>query len=131
MLIWQEKFSTKNVELDNQHCELFVIVNDILELMKTEKANDTIFISGILNRLYEYTQYHFQVEEKKFAMTQYPQRGEHIKAHRDFTEKVKQMIADKGKMIPALHAINIAQAANQWIIEHVINFDKGYSQYIQ
>lgn len=40
------------------------------------------------------------------------------------------MAANKEKTVPALNAINIAQTANKWIMEHVIRFDKGYSQYI-
>lgn len=130
MIEWKEQFSVENEELDRQHRKLFELVNRILESMKTEKANDTVFISDILNQLYDYTQYHFKAEEKEFAGTQYPLTTVHIKAHRDFTQKVRDMISNKGKIVPALNAINIAQTANKWIMEHVIRFDKGYSQYI-
>lgn len=131
MIEWKEQFSVKNEELDMQHRKLFTLVNLILESMKTEKANDAAFISDILKQLYDYTQYHFKAEEKKFSGTQYPLTAAHIKAHRDFTEKVREMAANKEKTVPALNAINIAQTANKWIIEHVIHFDKGYSSYIK
>ncbi|MDY3939741.1 MAG: bacteriohemerythrin [Spirochaetia bacterium] len=130
MIEWKDQFSVKNEELDMQHQKLFVLVNHILESMKTEKANDTTFINDILNQLYDYTQYHFKAEEKKFSGTQYPFSAAHVKAHRDFTDKVREMAANKEKTVPALNAINIAQTANKWIMEHVIRFDKGYSQYI-
>lgn len=66
MIEWKDQFSVKNEELDMQHQKLFVLVNHILESMKTEKANDTTFINDILNQLYDYTQYHFKAEEKSF-----------------------------------------------------------------
>lgn len=129
-LEWKESFSVENEELDRHHKKLFDLVNTILEAMKTEKSNDTVFITDILNSLAEYTQYHFQKEEAAFLHSGYPFAVAHIREHRLFTAKVKEMLANKNKNLPALNAIRIAQVANAWITDHVIRFDKGYAEYL-
>ena len=95
--------------------------------MKTEKSNDEVFIDRVLGELYDYTQYHFRSEEKAFIGTDYPFLREHIKAHIEFTETVKKMVAEKTKIGASLNAIRIAHAASTWIIQHVIRFDRGYA----
>ena len=130
MLEWKERFSVCNEELDRQHQKLFDLVNEILEAMKTEKSNDEVFIDRVLGELYDYTQYHFRSEEKAFIGTDYPFLREHIKAHIEFTETVKKMVAEKTKIGASLNAIRIAHAASTWIIQHVIRFDRGYARYL-
>lgn len=131
MIEWKSQYSVENQRLDEQHQKLFELVNEILEAMKTEKSRDAVFIASVLKQLYEYTQYHFRSEENLFVGTGYPFVEEHIQAHRDFTGKVKEMVADQNKIGSSLNAVRIAQTANAWITDHVMRFDKGYALYIK
>lgn len=105
-------------------------MNDIIEAMKTSKADDRAFISEILKRLLEYTEYHFHEEEIKFNATTYPRKAEHIRAHKEFIKKIKEMIAQKDKGIPSLNAIQISNLTYSWLSNHILNFDKTYTDYI-
>ena len=55
MIEWTPRFSVSDETIDMQHQKLFSIMNDIIEAMKTSKADDRAFISEILKRLLDYT----------------------------------------------------------------------------
>lgn len=130
MIEWSTRFSVSDSKIDTQHQQLFSIMNEIIEGMKSGKCDDRHFISEILNRLLEYTRNHFREEENRFNATSYPLKAEHIRAHKDFAKLVAEKIADKDKGIPCLNATGIANIAYNWLCQHILKFDKTYVDYI-
>lgn len=130
MIEWTPRFSVSDKDIDAQHQKLFSIMNEIVLTMKTSKADDRNFITDILNQLLEYTKYHFKEEEAKFKATSYPRANEHIRAHKEFIDKIKEMIANKDKGLASLNAVQISNLAYTWLCNHVLNFDKTYVDYI-
>ena len=130
MIKWTPRFSVSDETIDMQHQKLFSIMNDIIEAMKTSKADDRAFISEILKRLLDYTEYHFREEEIKFNATKKKKKTEHIRAHKEFIKKVEEMISKKDKGIPSLNAIQISNLTYSWLSNHILNFDKTYTDYI-
>lgn len=130
MIEWSPRFSVSDTVIDTQHQQLFSIMNEIINGMKSGKCDDKNFISAILNKLLDYTEYHFREEELRFSATSYPLKTEHICAHKEFAEQIRQKIANKDKGIPCLNATEIANIAYNWLCKHILNFDKTYIEYI-
>ena len=130
MIEWSARFSVSDNSIDTQHQQLFSIMNEIIDGMKSGKCDDRNFIAAILNKLLEYTQYHFREEEIRFNATPYPLKAEHVRAHKDFTKLVAEKIANKDKGIPCLNATEIANIAYNLLCQHILKFDKTYIEYI-
>lgn len=131
MIKWEPRYTVGDTTLDSQHQRLLSLINEIMDQLKTPERADQEFIKKTLKELFDYTQYHFKDEERRFSNTAYPFINEHIRAHRDFTKKVQDLLAEQNNGYAPLRAIQIAQVALNWIHQHVIKFDQGYAQYIK
>lgn len=123
-----EKHSTGIAGIDNQHQELFIIVNELHEI-KTGKRqeNDTI---RLLKRLFHYTRYHFTSEEGLFKDYSYPQGEKHRQIHRSFTARIKGFIEDShsGRHIDTGEVIDFLI---NWIVFHIQGEDKAYADFFR
>lgn len=130
MIEWSQRYSVSDTLIDTQHQQLFIILNDILEGMKTGKCEDKNFVQTILNKLLDYTQYHFREEENRFNTTDYPMKTEHIRAHKEFIDQVKKKIVENHKGLPCLNTTEIANFTYNWLSKHILTVDKTYIEYI-
>ena len=124
MIEWKDQFSVKNEELDMQHQKLFVLVNHILESMKTEKAKDTTFINDILNQLYDYTQYHFKDEEAYMEQIGYAGLEAQRKAHDAFINRLEEMNLEEVDEHQQQTLEEMMEFLTGWLVNHILHMDK-------
>jgi len=108
-LIWQ----------DSQHQELFRIV-DSLTTPEGRKA---------LDRLKAYVDYHFAMEEAYMRELDYPGTEAHVRAHRAFENKVKELLA-----VQAIYDDDFAQRLSEfltdWLNNHTMGIDKDLEDFV-
>lgn len=82
---WEQKYSVGVKKIDNQHKELFRMLN---KLIKNRNANvNSAEISETLNEMMDYALYHFKTEEDLFTKYDYKNKVEHQESHSSFIEK--------------------------------------------
>ena len=126
LIKWTEEFSVGVVEIDNQHKKLIDMINELHHAMKEGKGNSQV--EGIINRLVEYSVYHFETEEKYFDKFSYPQTEKHKKIHKDFVNKVsifKSEFDNKEVML----TIEVLNFLSNWIRKHIMGEDMDYSDF--
>ncbi|MFN3309093.1 MAG: bacteriohemerythrin, partial [Anaerolineales bacterium] len=62
LITWSDEFSVNIKEIDNQHRQLIEMVNQLQRAMKEGKG--AAALNDILQRLIDYTDYHFSTEER-------------------------------------------------------------------
>ena len=126
LIKWTEDFSVGVVEIDNQHKKLVEMINELHKVMKEGRGNT--HIGDIINRLVEYSVYHFETEEKYFDKFGYPQTEQHKKIHSDF---VKEVTIFRGQFEnnEVMLTIEVLNFLSNWLREHILGEDMEYSDF--
>lgn len=125
MFQWDEKYSVGITSIDNQHKELFMHLNKLLEAMKQGQANDVI--NQIILKVERYAVNHFQKEEYFFKRFNFQGSAEHIREHQNFTNKIVSLKSDleSGKITMTFELLSFLK---EWIDHHILVVDKQYSE---
>lgn len=123
--VWSEKFETGIEEIDNQHKNLFVVINRLAGCFKAGRAEDEA--REALGFLSEYTKEHFDTEEEFMRVVGYPSLTSHRVEHSVLLTKVQNLLVkmDEGFLISA----DVATFAADWLAHHINESDMGYVQF--
>lgn len=123
MIQWDEKYSVGVQSIDNQHMELFNLLNNLLEAMKQGRAAHVL--NSIILDLERYAVNHFKKEEYFFHRFNYADKDKHIEEHQLFTQKITQLKSDlkSGKITVTFELFNFLK---DWTSHHILEIDKKY-----
>ena len=124
---WKDSLSVKVMDIDKQHRELFRIINELHEAMKTGKAKN--ILDDIINRLIGYTKSHFKMEERLFALHNYPDTEKHLQEHENFVQKIGEFKEKFDKGNTSL-SIEVVRFLSTWIENHITTVDQKYSEFL-
>jgi len=120
---WMEKMSVNSKEIDDQHKVLVGLLNEMYQAFMDREHNEKVGI--IISRMADYTQYHFETEEKYFAAFGYEDSEKHIAEHRLFKEKVDEFILKYKKHHSAL-TYDVMNFLRNWLNTHILDTDRKY-----
>ncbi len=125
---WSEDYSVDVEKFDEQHKNMVEILNDLHGAMKEGKSKEKL--EDILQRLEDYTSYHFGDEEKYMSKYDYPEMDEHEEQHENFVEKVKEFREKhhQGKMTVSMEMMDFLK---DWLKNHIKGTDMKYSEFFQ
>lgn len=131
MFEWSESISVKIPTIDEQHKKLFKIAKDIHELVQNYNGQDSFYvIVRTIKELKNYTEYHFEEEEKMMKKYDYPDIGQHITQHKEFIEYLNQIDLKEVDDNPEESIHNLLKFIAGWIFKHINNTDFKYTDYI-
>lgn len=121
-----QKYMTGIPQIDEEHKILFDIIGDAYELVETHDVeNKYDDIMSILDRLEEYTRFHFSHEEEYMEKTKYPQLEMQKRAHVAFLERLEEK--DMGECVEDQQAYleELMDFLFGWLSNHILKMDKG------
>jgi hemerythrin len=126
LIKWNDSYSVHVNQIDDQHKQLFKLLNDLHDAMIVGKSKE--ILDDIFAQLVAYTQYHFTAEEKLMRTNGYPALNEHLKFHDQFTTEVLRFQRDvkTGKIGMS---IQIRDYLKDWLIKHVMGEDQKYAPF--
>lgn len=121
---WKEKYSVRVKTIDNHHKELVRLINELNNAMLYEKGKNVT--SNIIKGLVDYTEFHFDYEEKMLERYNYGDLVNHKKIHVRFVDKIKefQHEFDSGEKELSKDVMDFLKV---WLIEHIMGTDQKYS----
>jgi hemerythrin len=121
---WQDDFSVKVKEIDDQHKTLIQMINSLHEAMLVHKARD--LQKQTINGMADYAVKHFALEEKYMKQFGYAGYQKHKSEHDQFTAKALDLKErmDKTGFVLTLEIINFLR---DWLRDHILKVDKAYS----
>ncbi|NOY88872.1 MAG: hemerythrin family protein [FCB group bacterium] len=125
---WKERYSVGNNELDGHHQSVISIINDMYTAIRDQTTQQELI--GILHRLLEYTQFHFEREEQLMEEHQFTDLAKHKIVHDRMVQKTKELLKQ------ALHdEIDVSKETmsflKDWWIDHIIVMDSRYKPYME
>lgn len=122
---WDESYSVKNKEIDNQHKKLGEIINELYDAM--HEGNSRQELCSIFRSLIENTRTHFSFEEKFMENLNFENLSEHKKEHIRLEQKAKEYYYLYESKRIAL-TIEFMEFLLDWLLEHIISEDKEYAK---
>jgi hemerythrin len=124
---WSNEYSVNIKEIDEQHKVLISLINELHDKMKVGKAKEVL--GDILDKLIDYTVYHFKHEENLFASNGYPDSNIHKTVHVGLVQQVKEIKKnfEGGKVVLSMEVMNFLKG---WLGNHILGTDKKYSSYL-
>jgi len=125
-LNWNENLSVKIVSIDEQHKKLIALINQFYENV-SHRSNDEN-ISLLIKGMKEYTQMHFDNEEKYMTQFNYPDYISHKREHDLFIKKVTD-VEEKVSKVKIIVSFEITSFLKDWIKNHIQGSDKKYTDF--
>lgn len=124
---WDSTYSVKVKRFDDDHQELFRIVNSLHDGMMARRGQEVL--QNLLNELLRYTEKHFAVEEAVMRSAGYPKLAAQIEQHRRFTGTIKELSAQykEGSLGITLDALDFL---TDWLKRHIIAMDQQYGDFL-
>jgi hemerythrin len=130
LISWSAAFSVGIKIIDDQHKELFALVNDMFNHVVGDAQAERVYFKGVVQKAVGYVKVHFSTEEKIMLHANFPGYSEHKKAHDTFVLTVVEKVKDfeAGKKFTLLE---FTQFLKEWILTHIAIMDKGYFTYFR
>jgi len=127
LIQWTDEMSVKIEKIDEQHKYLIKLINQLFEAMIEGEAYK--ILNDIINKLIEYSEYHFNEEENLLEKNGYSESEAHKLTHKYFIDEInnfKNEIAD-GKTTLSIEVFNFLK---DWLTDHILKTDQKYSRFL-
>jgi len=125
IITWNDSYSVKVKEMDDQHKKLIDLINQLHDAMKVGKGKEVV--GNVLNVMTDYTRRHFASEENLMRIHGYSGYEEQKKAH---DHMVTQVVDMKTKFENgSVHSQQVISFLKDWLIRHIQGMDQKYGSY--
>ncbi|BBD07548.1 bacteriohemerythrin [Desulfovibrio ferrophilus] len=118
---WTDKNKVNIEEVDDQHRQLFAILNRLHSSVVEGKEQGELF--SILDELIEYTVYHFQTEEKLYIEHAFPGYEDHKFEHDKLTGTAVEL-QTKLRNGSATLSFELLDFLHDWLMDHTLGLDQ-------
>lgn len=123
LIEWGPKYQTGIKSIDSQHEKLVGYINDLHEAMLAGKGGEVV--EKILQLLIDYTETHFNYEEKLFEVHKYTKEKEHIRLHSLLVQDIKDFKAKFENGETELTE-ELMEFLKDWLENHILIEDVKY-----
>jgi len=125
---WRTRYSMNIEMVDNQHKEIFFIINNYIDSIL--KGFGNLKTKYILDELIQACREHFEYEEELMNRNEYPALYSHKHTHKYFiTELMEIRTSIDSKSGPV--SVSTGDFIRKWIVNHILTSDKAYSTYMR
>ncbi|MDE5421732.1 bacteriohemerythrin [Ancylomarina sp. DW003] len=122
---WTPELSLDHTLIDEQHQNLFKIVNQLIENINIDQE----FIKKTLIDLKKYSEQHFEEEEAILAERNYPGLEDHKFEHRFFIRRItrfcKEVVEENQEL-----SEKMLEFLADWVKHHTFEEDQDYKKYL-
>ena len=121
---WSNEFVSGIPEVDDHHKSLFKLINAFAN-EDIEGAPDNSILS-FLDKLLEYCEYHFALEEKMMEKNNYPLLDYHIDLHQNLKQVVAEIKSDFTEGNLNNPRTTIIRLSTEWLNDHIARDDLAF-----
>ena len=128
LIAWGSRFFVGNGDIDGQHEKLVQLINRLHEHMVAGDAAE--IMDKVLDRVIQYTGFHFGTEEELMAKHAYPKAAAHLAEHK----KLVQTALELQSKVRAGHAHITMETMNflrNWLQHHIMESDMELGKFLK
>ncbi|MCP4995174.1 MAG: bacteriohemerythrin [Gammaproteobacteria bacterium] len=122
---WSEDFNIDIQPLDDDHRELFELINRCRKAFDNHEAPENGY--PMLDEIYHYAQYHFKREEKVMAACDYPDIKNHRQVHALLLKQARSMMKEEREGMFDIRSL--LAFLDDWCVGHVQSMDRNFASY--
>ena len=119
-ITWSPAYSVGIQVIDEQHQHLIEIINHLSD--KVESTIGEIPVTEFFSEVVNYGDYHFQTEERYFSRYDYPERVDHLLAHKSYKDALTTLLVSEGDS--RTKAEKLLEFLHTWWVEHITGIDQ-------
>lgn len=128
ILSWEDKYNTGIDSIDEEHQNLFTMVN--VFGMNMDKKKDYAMAIEMMNNLVHYTLTHFQREEVFMSISSYPEIGIHKAMHKEICFRLKSLeVGMKNEKEFESVVDELLNMLSDWLKIHIVKEDMEFGAY--
>ncbi|CCQ73894.1 bacteriohemerythrin [Magnetospira sp. QH-2] len=129
---WTDDMSVGLEPVDNDHRVMLDLINELHEVKESDSPLEREEVMGsVLNALVEYTDYHFEREQRIMEAVEYSETATHLKTHDDMKEIVHSL-KDQFDIQPETVDLELMyEFLRTWLIQHILKDDMAYAPLVR
>ncbi len=124
---WSDEYSVRVTEMDEQHRKLVALINELSESIGN--GNEHEVIKQTLDKLLDYTAYHFLTEERLLEKNGYPGLRKQKEEHDTLSWRVLDM-RSRYYSGEGVEPNEVLVFLTGWLKNHLLFSDKQYAAYL-
>ncbi|MCF8278326.1 MAG: bacteriohemerythrin [Flavobacteriales bacterium] len=124
--IWNEKYSVRNIIIDEQHRKLLDILYRFEKMVNRDK--DHAEMVQLLSEMSDYAEAHFKSEERYMEKLGYPKLQLHQELHSKYALEVLRFTLQHLDEGPD-NARDVLNFLTHWWTDHILKVDMDYSEF--
>jgi hemerythrin len=124
---WTERYKVNVALLDQQHQELFDVVNELEQALRVGEGHTAI--DRVLDKLLTYAGLHFAAEESLMERHHFPGLPTHRLQHEMFRKKLLTFL-ENHRTARAGVPVELLLYLHSWFKQHLLETDKLYSKFL-
>jgi hemerythrin-like metal-binding protein len=127
-MTWTEEMSVGVKVLDDDHKNLIEMLNQLNDGILAGKGRETLGV--VIEKLLEYTNFHFAREERLFIETGYPGGAAHKEEHESLSRRVKNLQSrfESGQSLEV--SMETMAFLKSWLTNHIQGSDQKYGPHL-
>lgn len=127
LITWSNQLSVGVQEIDTQHQKLVQLINGLHDHMLAGDAND--IMGKVLDRVIDYTGFHFGTEERLMAEHGYPESPAHKNEHQKLVATAVDL-QSKLRTGQAHITMETMKFLRDWLQHHIMQSDKAFGAFL-
>lgn len=128
LIDWGPRYFIGLKTMDDQHKVLVDLINELYEAFGSSK-NEKV-IRKVLDKLLEYTVFHFGNEEQLFSKYGYKEEEGHQLQHQKFIDKMKHF-RDHFQKESVTVSFDLLNFLKDWLLNHILKIDVKYVAFMK
>ena len=125
---WKDSLSVGIESIDNDHKQLLMLINNLQSAVHYNMGET--FERQALEKVVDYTKYHFEREEQLMRENDYPDYEAHKQQHKEMIERVEGLLAAY-ESDPENTIKDLTKFLRNWLLRHIAGTDQQYSEHLR
>lgn len=126
--VWNTRYSTGIQLIDEQHKELFAVVNELRRAVQA--GADRAEIRTLISKLLKCSEEHFATEEAYMSRYGYPDLTQHVAEHISMVTSLREL-SDKFDESHHTMALMVPTFMEGWLRHHISDGDFGFVTFLK
>ncbi len=123
-MAWTKEISVGVTMMDDDHKKLIDIINELHDGIVAGHKKE--ILAAVLDKLVDYTKFHFTKEEELLLKTKYLAVSSHKLEHASFVSRITNL-QDRFKSAPVVMLdLELMSFLRNWLLTHIQGSDKKY-----
>ena len=124
---WRDSYNTGVGKIDEEHKQLVELIETMHSVIRDGASLTKV--SEVLTKLSDYTEFHFNNEEKLMEEYNFPEMETHKQEHERLKKEVEQFSTKLSEKYPdGLQDFYLF--LREWLIQHILTIDKTLGKYL-